>query len=77
VAFTDWLVTQTWRSDVVGRIARDLVGERRRTGRPLTALNHRPDFLFYVSAMPKELEVTRRDALSTWAEWLDTESRQL
>jgi hypothetical protein len=70
VPFRDWVIEQTGRADSVGDLARDIVGEERRIGRVLTALNSRVDLMFFCDGAPKSSKLNREIGLNAWKEWL-------
>jgi hypothetical protein len=57
----------------MGDLARDIVGEERRIGRVLTALNSRVDLLFFCDGAPKSSKLNREIGLNAWKEWLASE----
>lgn len=69
-SFRDWIVTQVIRLDAVGALARDIVSEEKRIGKPLTQLNNRVDLLWYCAYAPREVGLSREIGLAAWLEWL-------
>jgi hypothetical protein len=71
--FLTWLLAQVERQDDVGRLARDVQGERKRIGRPLDHLNSRTDLLWYCDMAPASIGLSRIAGLCAWREWLQVE----
>jgi hypothetical protein len=67
--FGAWLRRQTDRNDAVGRIARKVIAEETDLGRPLRALEDRPNFAMFIRAVSGKVGVTEADAYACWKEW--------
>jgi hypothetical protein len=74
--FLDWLLMQQERTDDVGRLARDIEGERKRIGKPLRMLNNRADLMWHCIHAPKETCLSRAIGLVAWNEWIASQNKQ-
>lgn len=71
--FSEFVSQQVDRQDRIGALARDLTSESKRVGKEIAALRNRRDLLWHSQHSPKEIGLTRTDAVMLWAEWLEFE----
>ncbi len=73
MTFAAFVCQQVERTDSVGALARDLMSESQRIGREIAALRNRRDLIYHAMHAPKEIGLTRADAVQLWEEFIVAE----
>lgn len=68
-----FVAQQVERTDSVGVLCRDLLSESARVGKQIAAMRNRRDLLWHSQHCPKELRLTRADAVQLWEEFIVAE----